>query len=76
VARDVLEFGDLAPYPLRGDGKRLYEVHCARELFRRHPNPLRRLGQAFDRSLGARSKGRNSKYHVAHWPCDRLEAAS
>ena len=51
-------------------------LHRAYELFHRHPNPIYRFGRAFDRNLGARSKKENSKYHVAQWLRDRLEAPS
>jgi len=55
------------------DRDRLYRAY---DLFFQHPNPLHRLGRAFDRNMGARSKKRNSKYNVAQWLRDRLEATA
>jgi len=66
--KDKLLNSTIEHYP---DRKRLYRAY---ELFHNHPNPLHRLGRAFDRNLGARRKMTNSKYHVAQWLRDRLEA--
>lgn len=51
-------------------------LHRSYDLFFRHPNPFHRFGRAFDRNWGARRKKKNSKYHVAQWLRDRLEATA
>lgn len=68
--RDALLEATVDEYP---DRDRLYRSY---DLFHRHPNPFHRLGRAFDRNLGARRKKTNSKYHVAQWLRDRLEATA
>lgn len=68
--KDALLQATVDVYPDRARLERSYD------LFHRHPNPFHRLGRAVDRNLGARRKKQNSKYHVAQWLRDRLEASA
>jgi len=68
--KDALLEATVEGYPDRARLERSYD------LFHRHPNPFHRLGRAVDRNLGARRKKKNSKYHVAQWLRDRLEAGA